>query len=340
MQLSIEENYSLRQHNTFGMEVSAAYFIPVTSIPALQEGLDWIKSKRLDSMILGGGSNVLFTKNPAGAVVHNRLKGIEKIAEDEKHVYIRVGGGEIWHQFVLYCLEQNLAGVENLALIPGSVGASPMQNIGAYGVELREVFQELTAVHRHSLEEIVFSERDCGFGYRDSVFKNKYRNEFVITSVSFRVNKQARFRIEYGAIRQELEKAGVQEPTLKAVADAVIAIRSSKLPDPARIGNAGSFFKNPSVGREKFLELKKYFPGIVGYDNADGTMKLAAGWMIEQCGLKGYRKGDAGVHDQQALVLVNHGNATGAAILEVKNLVMDSVKEKFDVELVPEVNII
>lgn len=340
MQLSIKENYALKPYNTFGIDVYAQYFAGVDSIAELQECLHWVNGRPVNSMMLGGGSNVLFTGNIEGIVIKNNLKGIEKTGEDENHVYLKVGAGEIWHQFVLFCLSNNYAGVENLALIPGCAGASPMQNIGAYGVEVKEVFHELTAVHRKTLEQVVFSEGDCGFGYRESVFKNKYKDQFVITHVTYRLNKQSRFNIAYGAIRQELEKANVQELSVNAIAEAVIAIRSSKLPDPAQIGNAGSFFKNPSVSKEKYIALENEHPGIVAYENADGTVKLAAGWMIEQCGLKGYRRGDAGVHEKQALVLVNYGNATGAEVLQVKDLVVESVREKFGVELVAEVNII
>lgn len=280
------------------------------------------------------------TKDYDGLVIKNELSGYEKIKEDEDFIYIKVQAGEQWHSFVLYCLEHHYAGVENLALIPGCVGASPMQNIGAYGVEIKDVFHELTALHKTELTKRTFSLKECNFGYRESVFKNIYKDQFVITDVTYRLRKKPVYHIAYGAIRQELEKRHITELSIREIAAAVIAIRSSKLPDPAKIGNAGSFFKNPSVPIDAYLSLKANFPGIVAYENADGSMKLAAGWLIEQAGLKGYRQGDAGVHEKQALVLVNYGNATGNDILKLCDLVMQTVSDKYGVPLHPEVNLI
>ncbi len=260
--------------------------------------------------------------------------------EDDDFVYIRAGGGENWHQFVLFCIENNYAGIENLSLIPGNVGASPMQNIGAYGVEIKDVFHELDAWHLQDEAMITFSLEDCKFGYRESVFKNIYKGQFVIISVTLRLRKKPVINTTYGAINQELERSGITNPTIKDVSDAVIRIRSSKLPDPDKLGNAGSFFKNPSVAVEKFDELKSQFPEIVGFKNPDGTIKLAAGWLIEQCGWKGFRKGDAGCHAHQALVLVNYGNATGREILDLSSEILESVHKRFDVTLEREVNII
>ncbi len=261
----------------------------------------------MKTLILGGGSNILFTKDFDGIVLKNEIKGIEKVKEDEEYVYIKAGAGESWHAFVLYCIKNNWAGIENLSLIPGNVGASPMQNIGAYGVEIKEVFHELKAFHLHEKTNYSFALKDCEFGYRESIFKRRYKNEFVILNVTYRLNKTLAFNTKYGAIEQELEKMGVTKISIAAISQAVINIRSSKLPDPKEIGNAGSFFKNPSVHREKFEKLKSEFPAIVGYENPDHSMKLAAGWLIEQCGWKGYRSGDAGVHAKQALVLVITG---------------------------------
>lgn len=322
------------------MNVTARYFARVSSAEEVRETLEWVKAREHETLVMGGGSNLLFTKNVDGLVMQNGIKGIEKVYEDEQYVHLRVGGGEVWHQFVLHCLAYNYAGVENLALIPGFVGASPMQNIGAYGVEIKEVFHELTAIHRMSLETVHFSNKDCAFGYRESVFKQQYKDQFIITDVTYRLSKKPTFKVAYGAITQELEKAGVQNLSIQAIANAIIAIRSSKLPDPKEIGNAGSFFKNPSVSREQFEILKSKFPEIVAYENSDHTVKLAAGWMIEQAGLKGFRKGDAGVHARQALVLVNYGNASGEEVLEICRLVQSAVYEKFGVELSPEVNIV
>ncbi|MGE9312472.1 UDP-N-acetylmuramate dehydrogenase [Niabella sp. CJ426] len=340
MSIQIQDNKSLKPFNTFGMNVQARHFVTVSGSEEVRASLQWATGKGVSSFILGGGSNILFTKDVDGLVIQNSIMGIEKIYEDEEYVHLKVGGGEVWHQFVLYCLDHNYAGVENLALIPGLVGASPMQNIGAYGIEIKEVFHELTAIHRATLEEVKFSNRDCEFGYRESVFKHQYKDQFFITDVTYKLSKKPAFKVEYGAIKQELEKAGVQELSIRAIADAVIAIRSSKLPDPKEIGNAGSFFKNPSVSKEQFEILKLKFPEIVAYENPDHTMKLAAGWLIEQAGLKGFRKGDAGVHARQALVLVNYGNASGAEILDTCRLVQNAVQERFDVQLSPEVNIV
>ena len=340
MSLHINENFSLKAYNSFGTDVRAAVYIYAGSMDVLKRGLQWANDKKNNILVLGGGSNVLFTKDINDIVVHNGLKGVEKVKEDNEFVYLKAGAGELWHRFVLHCLDCNYAGMENLALIPGYVGASPMQNIGAYGVEIKEVFHELTAIHRHTLEEVKFSKSDCEFGYRESVFKHQYKDQFVITDVTYRLSKTPVFNIEYGAIKQELEKNNVQQLSIRAVANAVMAIRSSKLPDPKQMGNAGSFFKNPSISKSQYLSLKEKFPDLVAYENADGTMKLAAGWLIEKCGLKGYRIGDAGVHAKQALVLVNYGNATGAEILNVCELVQQTVKEKFSIELSPEVNIL
>src|SRR5690606_12995456 len=339
--MQIQENISLRPYNTFGIDVSARYFASFRSITDLQEilriGLSG--SQKLPIIILGGGSNILFTRDFDGIVLKNEILGIEKVKEDDEHVYLRVGAGENWHRFVLYCIENNYAGIENLSLIPGCVGASPMQNIGAYGVEIREVFHELTAYHLKQQNNFTFRLKDCDFGYRDSVFKNKYKDQFAISFVTYRLNKQPKYNTSYGAIEQELGKMGVKELSIRAISDAVIAIRSSKLPDPAVIGNAGSFFKNPTITAEEFERLKASHPNIPGYPNTDGTVKIAAGWLIEQCGWKGVRRGDAGVHDRQALVLVNHGNAKGEEIYNLSQEVKKSVEEKFGVRLEREVNV-
>ena len=297
-------------------------------------------------LTLGGGSNILFTKNFDGLVLKNELKGIELVKEDEHHVYIKAAAGENWHQFVLHCINNDWAGVENLSLIPGNVGAGPMQNIGAYGVEIKDVFYSLEAFHLKEKKTVQFNIDDCAFGYRESVFKKKYKNEFVITSVVFRLNKQPKFNTSYGAIEQELEKMGVKQLSIKVISDAVISIRSSKLPNPEQIGNAGSFFKNPEIESAAFNLLHSKFPGIVGYKLHNDNVKLAAGWLIEQCGpqesvtWKGYREGDAGCHARQALVLVNYGNATGEEIYALSEKIIESVKENFSVSLEREVNII
>lgn len=283
---------------------------------------------------------MLLTKDVDGIVMKNEVKGIEVVNEDHEFIYLRSGAGENWHQLVQYAVQQNWGGLENLSLIPGNVGASPMQNIGAYGVEIKEVMNELQALHIHDQQLVTFSNADCAFGYRESVFKRKFKNEFVILNVTYKLRKQPVYHISYGAIQQELEKMGVKELSVKAISDAVIQIRSSKLPDLKVTGNAGSFFKNPSVSIHQYQQLKQEFPEIVAYPNADGTFKLAAGWLIEQCGWKGYRRGDAGCHAKQALVLVNYGSAAGSEIVALSKEITESVQKKFQVTLETEVNII
>ncbi|MEJ7610177.1 MAG: UDP-N-acetylmuramate dehydrogenase [Ferruginibacter sp.] len=343
------ENYSLKHLNTFGIDVSAKYFSAFDTVAALQECLE-IHSHLTSNpvtpdlqqsmLVLGGGSNVLFSGDYNGLVLKNEITGIEKVSEDADHIYLRAGAGVNWHEFVLNCIDNNYAGAENLSLIPGSVGASPMQNIGAYGVEVKDIFHELEAYSIDDKKEVTFSKSDCAFGYRESVFKNKYKGKFIITSVTYRLDKIPVFNTSYGAIEAELLKSGIHELSLRSISDAVISIRRSKLPDPSMIGNAGSFFKNPVVTNLQFEILKAAFPLIVGYPVNEKETKLAAGWLIEQCGWKGYRKGDAGCHEKQALVLVNYGNAKGEEILHLSEKIINSVKLMFDVELQKEVNIL
>jgi UDP-N-acetylmuramate dehydrogenase len=351
----IQDHISLKPYHTFGINVVARQMASFSDRETLAEILAAVPGS--PRLILGGGSNVLFTKDFDGIVLKNQIKGIDVVAEDEDYVYVRAGAGENWHSFVLYCIERNLGGVENLSLIPGCVGASPMQNIGAYGVEVKDVFQDLEAYHTEDGRTERFSLNDCGFGYRESVFKGKYRNRFVILNVTFRLRRKPVFHTKYGAVEQELERMGVKELSIKAISEAVIHIRSTKLPDPGQIGNAGSFFKNPTVGRAQYLQLHEAFPAMPAYPAEalgspepthgpkgsaarGGAMKLAAGWLIEQCGWKGYRKGDAGCHDRQALVLVNYGNATGKEIYDLSGEILRSVQDRFGVTLEREVNII
>lgn len=335
-------NAALKSLNTFGISATARLLASFSSEEELVSLLqDRSIKKESSKLILGGGSNILFTKDFNGAVLKNEIKGIEIVKEDAHHIWVRCGAGENWHQFVLYCIHNNFAGVENLSLIPGCTGASPMQNIGAYGVEIKDVFHSLEAFHLHDKTTVNFSNNDCHFGYRESVFKNEYRNQFVITHVTFRLRREPKFNTSYGAIEQELEAMGVTQLSIKAISDAVIRIRQSKLPDPAVTGNAGSFFKNPTISQQQFNALKKKHDGIPGYHVQDPELiKVPAGWLIEQCGWKGYRNGDAGVHPKQALVIVNYGNATGAGIFNLSTQVKESVMEKFGIELSREVNII
>ena len=338
--MKAKENYPLQQLNTFHLDVSARYFAEANSA---DEVVDLISDKNLSSLpilILGGGSNILFTKNFEGIVIKNNVKGIEKIKEDADFIWIKSGSGEIWNDLVMYCVENNYGGIENLSLIPGTVGAAPMQNIGAYGVELKEVFDELEAIHLLSGEVKKFNLTDCRFGYRDSVFKRELKNRFMIANVTLKLRKHPVFNTSYGAIETELKATGVTEPSVRAISEAVCNIRRSKLPDPAFIGNAGSFFKNPEVSVEQYDSLKKIFPELVAYKTFNDKMKLAAGWMIEQCGWKGKVSGNVGMHTQQALVLVNYGDATGKELFDHAKKVQLSVKEKFGVDLEMEVNII
>lgn len=334
--MKIEKNISLKPYNTFGIDVKAKSFTNFETIEELQEGLSFETNR----IILGGGSNILFTKDFDGLVLKNELKGIEVVKETDEHVYVKASAGENWHQFVMHCVGNNYAGLENLSLIPGNCGASPMQNIGAYGVEIKDVFHELEALHIDERSVETFSASACEFGYRESVFKRKYKDQFVILNVTYRLNKIPVFNTSYGAIEQELQNMGVKEPSIQAISQAVINIRSSKLPDPKQIGNAGSFFKNPTLPKTELERLQTVDPSIPFYNVGDTHIKIPAGWLIENLGWKGVRKGDAGCHAKQALVLVNYGNASGKEIYDLSSEILASVKEKFDIDLEREVNII
>ena len=338
--MQIRENISLRPYNTFGIDATARFFAPFQNLESLAALLDSPLTAANRLLILGGGSNLLLTKNFDGLVLKNEIAGIEVVKEDEAHVYLKAGAGVGWHQLVMYCVESGFAGMENLSLIPGNVGASPMQNIGAYGVEVKDVFHQLEAVHVNDKSIETFGLQDCEFGYRESVFKRKYKGQFVITSVTYRLNKSPVFHTSYGAIRQELDRMGVQDLSIKAISQAVINIRSSKLPNPEKIGNAGSFFKNPAVAKEHLATLQQSYPDIPAFPLDESNVKVPAGWLIEQCGWKGYRKGDAGCYDKQALVLVNYGSASGSEIYALSEEILQSVKERFGIELEREVNII
>ncbi len=335
--MTIQKNISLKPFNSFGIDVLARYFAAFSTTEELKEILSQLSTEKI--LLLGGGSNILFTKDFDGAVIRNNLKGIELVNEDPEYYYVKVQAGENWHGFVQYCIEHNYAGVENLSLIPGNAGASPMQNIGAYGVEIKDVFHELEAYHLKDRCLQTFSLSDCAFGYRESVFKKQYAHQFVILNITYRLRKQPVFHTNYGAIETELEKMGVTELSIKAISDAVINIRSSKLPDPKITGNAGSFFKNPVIPVTQYTQLKEAYPAIPGYPAPDGSIKTAAGWLIEQCGWKGYRKGDAGCYDKQALVLVNYGKAKGQEIFDLSSAIIKSVADKFGILLEREVNI-
>lgn len=337
--MKLQTDFSLKPYNTFGIDVKAKLFARFDSVEELQELLQLPELKQEQKLILGGGSNLLFTKDFHGVVLQNGIKGIEQVAEDEEHVYLKAGGGEVWHEFVLHTLNLDLGGVENLSLIPGTVGAAPLQNIGAYGVELKDVFLELEAVNLYTSEVKVFDNEACQFGYRESVFKNELKGQYIVTHVVFKLRKKHHLNTSYGAIKATLEEMQVQEPNIHHVSAAVCHIRQSKLPDPKQIGNAGSFFKNPEIPLSQYEELQVQYPSIPSYPISETTVKVPAGWLIEQCGWKGKVLGNYGVHKNQALVLVNYGGAKGEDIKKLAYEVIESVKEKFGIQLSPEVNI-
>jgi len=338
--MEIKSDYSLKLLNTFQIAAKAKYFSEFYSVEELRSLLQSPQFVNEPKLILGGGSNILFTKDFDGLVLQNKIKGIEIVNEDEEHVFVKAGAGELWHQLVLFCIDKGFAGIENLSLIPGTVGAAPMQNIGAYGVEIKDVFYNLEALNSkdHSLK--IFTKEDCKFGYRESVFKRELKGQYIITTVTLKLNKKPVFNTTYGAIQATLDEMGVKELSIKAISDAVIHIRQSKLPDPAQIGNAGSFFKNPEITIAQYNVLKSKYPDMPSYNTTQGMVKVPTGWLNEQCGWKGKVVGNTGVHKQQALVLVNYGNATGSEVKKLSEDIKKSVKEKFGIELETEVNII
>ncbi|RSK43641.1 UDP-N-acetylmuramate dehydrogenase [Hymenobacter perfusus] len=336
----LEHHVSLRPFNTFGLEVKARLFARFSSVEELCALLALPQVQAAEKLILGGGSNLLFTQDFDGVVLKNEIHGLEIVDQEEDSALVRAGAGESWHGLVQYTLSQELNGIENLSLIPGTVGAAPLQNIGAYGAELKDTFDHLEAVEITTGQLRTFSAQECGFGYRESIFKGPLKHQYVVTGVVLRLHRRARPNVSYGAIQTTLEDMGIGgEPTPRQISEAVIQIRRSKLPDPAQIGNAGSFFKNPEVSQGKFDELKAQYPDLPGYP-VPGGVKVPAGWLIEQCGWKGLRRGAHGVHDKQALVLVNHGGAQGHDIRELAHDIIASVREKFGIELHPEVNIL
>jgi UDP-N-acetylmuramate dehydrogenase len=337
--LQIEENVSLKNFNTFGIEAKARYFIEINHEQDLAELFMDQQWHQMERLVLGGGSNLLLVKDFNGLVIRLNIRGIEhRINHDT--VFVEAGAGEGWNELVNYCVDHNFAGMENLSLIPGSVGASPIQNIGAYGVELKDVFESCGAFEIATGEIKTFHNADCRFGYRESVFKSTLKGQFIITSVKFHLSLTPQLNLSYGAIGQELTNRGITHPTIKQVSQVVAAIRVSKLPDPSTIGNSGSFFKNPVIAQSQFLDIQKQYPQIAHYPAGESKIKLAAGWLIEQCGWKGKIVGNTGTWKNQALVLVNHGNATGQEIYNLSSQIIDSVYTKFGVMLEREVNII
>ena len=336
----IQKDIQLKPFNTFGIEATAKYFIDVSSIEQLQEILQNPDYQSTERLILGGGSNMLLTKDFEGLVIKIAIKGFEVVNENEDNIWLKVGAGVVWHDLVLQCVNQNYAGMENLSLIPGTVGAAPMQNIGAYGIEIKEVFEELQALEIATGEIKNFDKAMCNFGYRESIFKHEAKGKYIILNVTFKLNKRPTFHIEYGAIKDTLAEMNISEMSIKSISDAVIHIRQSKLPNPAEIGNAGSFFKNPEIPNSQFETLKAQFPTIPSYPVSDTTTKVPAGWLIEQAGWKGQRFGNVGVHAKQALVLVNYGGGKGEEIKDLSQKIQASVKEKFEIQLSVEVNFI
>lgn len=335
--MNIQENISLKKLNTFGIDVIAKRFATINSVYELQQLL----KKEKDVFLISGGSNMLLRNNLEELVLHLNIAGISIDKEDENNVYLTVNAGENWHEFVLWAISQNYGGIENLSLIPGSVGTCPIQNIGAYGVEVKDVITKVEAIEINSTKLTTFSNSDCEFGYRNSVFKNALKNKYVITSVSFKLTKNKhQLNSSYGAIAQELASNKVNTPTIKDISDAVITIRKSKLPDPKEIGNSGSFFKNPVISKELFEKIKINHPTIPSYIISETEIKVPAGWLIEQSGFKGKRFGTCGVHEKQALVLVNYGNASGKEIYQLATTIQEKIKENFNIFLDIEVNII
>ena len=339
MSLLIEENRSLRPFNTFGVDVRARYFTEACDDNEVREALAAAQRLGVPLRVLGGGSNLLLTRDVEALVLRLNSRGIRVLADAGEQVLLEAEAGEPWHPFVLHSLELGLAGLENLSLIPGTVGAAPIQNVGAYGVEISDVFAGLTALDRTSGELCEFDAAACAFAYRDSLFKRQ-AGRFVILRVRFALQRTARLRLEYGPLRQRLQQMGAEQPTPRDVSDAVCAIRREKLPDPQVLGNAGSFFKNPLVSPVQAAELRQRYPELVAYPQCDGQVKLAAGWLIEQAGWKGFREGDAAVHNLQALVLVNHGEASGLQILLLAQRIQMDIAARFGVELEIEPNVI
>lgn len=335
--MNIQTNFSLKNYNTFGIAAKAKSFVEVQNTTELAA----ILKENQDIFILGGGSNMLLTQNIEKLVVHVNLKGISLIQEDENNVWVTANAGENWHEFVMWCLEHNFGGIENLSLIPGNVGTTPIQNIGAYGVEIKDTMAYCEAMEITTQQIKQFSNQECQFAYRESVFKNELKNQYIITSVTFKLTKSKHQKnTSYGAIEAELAHKNIQNPTIKDISNAVIAIRQSKLPDPKELGNSGSFFKNPIIAKSLYEKASQQFPEMPHYTVSETEVKVPAGWLIEQAGFKGKRFGDAGIHKNQALVLVNYGNATGAEILAVSKNIQATILAKFGIAIEAEVNII
>lgn len=336
----IYQNISLKPYNTFGIDVKASQFVTVKTVEEVQVLCTAFNLAERKKLVLGGGSNLLLTQDFDGMAVQIDLKGMDKIREDDDFVWIKAMSGEAWHNLVMFSVNNAWYGLENLSLIPGCVGAAPMQNIGAYGAEIKDTFEELFAVEIESGKLVKFTNAECKFGYRESIFKNEVKDKYIIVSVTFKLQKQGKLNVQYGAIQETLQAKGIVSPSIKEVSDAVIAIRSAKLPDPKVLGNSGSFFKNPEINASEYELLKAKYPTIPGYPLPNNLVKVPAGWLIEYCGFKGKRIGNTGAHKDQALVLVNYGEATGNEIYAMAMLIQETVKNTFGIHISPEVNII
>jgi len=338
--MNIIENYPLLKLNTFGIDVKAKYFTSINTINELIEVTKTNVFKDLELLILGGGSNILFTKDFDGLVILNNIKGKEIIDQNQQSIFLKIGAGENWHELVMYCVDNGWGGIENLSLIPGNTGTAPMQNIGAYGVEIKETFIELEALEISSGKIVKFNNSDCEFGYRESVFKNKMKNQYIILNITLELKKNPVLNINYGDVKAILESQNIKNPGIKEVSNAIISIRQSKLPDPKKIGNSGSFFKNPIVSLNQLELIKKKYPNVVNYEINENEFKIAAGWLIERAGWKGKKFNNYGIHEKQALVLVNYGLANGMEIFELSEKIILDIKDKFGITLEREVNII
>lgn len=338
--MDIQQHVSLASRHTFALSAEAQYYAQIHSVADMQTLIQAPLWKQQPYLILGEGSNTLFIDDFQGLVIANRIKGIEIVKETDDNVWLKAGAGENWHQLVIYCIEHNYAGLENLSLIPGSVGAAPVQNIGAYGVELKDLFFELEAIDLATGELKKFSNAECKFAYRDSRFKHELKNKFLICYVTLRLNKKPVFNVGYGQIKEKLAEMQIKMLSIKAISQAIMAIRNSKLPDPAKLPNAGSFFKNPIVSKNILTNIKNFFPQVPNYDLPDGSFKIPAAWLIEQSGWKGRRLGSVGVHEKQALVLVNYGGASGQDVLALAEKIQQDVQNKFNIHLQAEVNIV
>lgn len=334
---TLQKDYSLKAHNTFGIDIKTKYYLPYSKVDTLEKFLPEINEFQLELLMLGEGSNLLFTKDFEGIVLHSKIDFINVVKEDDEHAWVEAGAGIIWDDLVAWTVENNYGGIENLSAIPGTVGASPVQNIGAYGVEAKDCISEVRTIEINNVQKHCFSNADCTFDYRYSIFKGELKNQHIVTSVVFKLSKKPSFNLSYGNIQELL---GERTPSLALIRQVITEVRDSKLPNHKELGNAGSFFTNPYISNEAFGILQKQYPSMPGYATNNNTIKVPAGWLIEQAGLKGYKHKNAAVHDKQALVLVNTGKTTGTEVLELAQIIIDKVQELYQITLKPEVNIL